>query len=225
MQPFSDRRDAGRRLAGRLQRYAGRPDVLVLGLPRGGIPVAAEVGRALGAPLDLVAVRKVGVPSHPELAMGAMATIAGRTETVFNEEVMASLGRRKMAIQTFELVASRERVELARREASYRAGRPVVGLAGRIVILVDDGLATGCTMRAAAAAVRRHEPARLVIAVPVAIGTACRDVQDAADEIVCVWTPAAFRAVGQAYQNFEQTTDEEVRMLLATGGSNDAAGP
>lgn len=222
MHVYLDRRDAGRTLAQQLQAYAGRVDVLVLGLPRGGLPVAAEVSKALGAPLDIVAVRKVGVPSHPEVAMGAMATAAGTVEMVYNEDVLASLGRRQDAVRAFDEVASRERIELERRDRSYRAGRAPIALAGRAVILVDDGLATGATMRAAAAAIRSHKPARLIVAVPVAIGSAFRDVQEVVDEVVCGWIPVTFHAVGQAYQDFEQTTDEEVCRLLAESHSTDA---
>lgn len=211
---FRDRVDAGRRLAERLSSYAGRPDVIVLGLPRGGIPVAYEVARALGAPLDVFVVRKLGWPMQPELAMGA---IASGGVIVLNEEVIEMVGAGRELIES---VADEERRELARREREYRGDRPPPSIRGRTVILVDDGLATGSTMRAAARAVREQDPARLVIAVPVGAPETCESLRAEADEVVCVLQPPFFQAVGLWYDRFEQTTDAEVRRLL-----EDAARP
>jgi predicted phosphoribosyltransferase len=211
---FRDRVDAGRRLAERLSSYAGRPDVIVLGLPRGGIPVAYEVARALGAPLDVFVVRKLGWPIQPELAMGA---IASGGVIVLNEEVIEMVGAGRELIES---VADEERRELARREREYRGDRPPPSIRGRTVILVDDGLATGSTMRAAARAVREQDPARLVIAVPVGAPETCESLRAEADEVVCVLQPPFFQAVGLWYDRFEQTTDAEVRRLL-----EDAARP
>lgn len=205
---FRDRADAGRQLAQRLQHYANRPDVLVLGLPRGGVPVAYEVARALNAPLDVFVVRKLGVPDQPELAMGAVASGGVR---VLNEDVVTAL---KMPRQVIEAVAAEEQRELERRERLYRGDRPPLDVRGRTVILVDDGLATGSTMRAAVAALRRLQPARIVVAVPVASPSVCESFRDIVDEIVCLLTPEPFYAVGLWYQDFSQTTDEQVRDLL-----------
>jgi putative phosphoribosyl transferase len=206
---FRDRAEAGRHLAGLLRGYAGRDDVIVLALPRGGVPVAYEVAKALGVPLDVFMVRKLGVPRHEELAMGA---IASGGVLVLDEGLIRSLGIGTAQVQ--QAIAAEVR-ELDRRERVYRDGRGPPQLEGRTVILVDDGLATGATMRAAALAVREHRPARIVIAVPVAAAETCRELRDDADEIVCVATPRPFGAVGLWYDNFAQTSDEEVRALLA----------
>jgi len=207
--PFADRVEAGRALAAELAGWAGRDDVIVLALPRGGVPVAAEVAQALGAPLDVFLVRKLGVPGHEELAMGA---IASGGEPLLNEETVRALG---ITPEQVARVVAAERAELARREREYRGARPAPELRGRTVILVDDGLATGSTMHAAALAVRRAEPARIIVAVPVASEDACELLRDAADEVVAVATPEPFYAVGAWYADFTQTTDAEVRALLA----------
>jgi len=205
---FRDRVEAGDTLAGLLGHYAGRPDVLVLALPRGGVPVAARVAEALGAPLDVFVVRKLGVPGQQELAMGAIATGGVR---VVNEQVV---GRLRLGEADLQRVAEAEERELARRERSYREGRGPPDLAGQVVILVDDGLATGSTMRAAVAAARRLGPARVVVAVPTAPASTCQSLREEADEVVCATTPRPFRAVGYSYRSFPQTSDEEVRSLL-----------
>ena len=184
----------------------------MLGLPRGGVPVAAQVARALGAPLDAFVVRKLGVPGHEELAMGALASGDVR---VLNEEVVRRL---RIPPEVVERVAAAEARELARREASYRQGRPPPQLAGKVVVLVDDGLATGSTMRAAVAAARRLRPARVVVAVPTAPESTCQQLREEADEVVCASTPRPFRAVAYSYRSFPQTSDEEVRGLLAAAG-------
>jgi len=209
---FRDRVDAGRQLAAKLMDYANRPDVLVLGLPRGGVPVAFEVAQALNAPLDVFLVRKLGVPGHEELAMGALATGG---VIVRNSEVVDMLG---IPDRMIEGVAAREQRELERRERAYRDDRPPVDVRGRIVILVDDGLATGATMRAAAAALRDQQPERIVIGVPTAAPETCDEFRDEVDEIVCAITPEPFCAVGIWYEDFSQTTDDEVRDLLARAG-------
>jgi putative phosphoribosyl transferase len=206
---FRDRVEAGQRLAGELAEYAHQPDVLVLGLPRGGVPVAFEVARALHAKLDVFLVRKLGVPGHEELAMGAIATGDIR---VLNEEVVEML---RIPERIVDEVAEREKRELERREREYRGDRPPPEIRGRTVILVDDGLATGSTMRAAARALKQEDPARLVVAVPVAARQTCEVFQDEVDEVVCAATPEPFEAVGLWYEDFSQTTDEEVRALLA----------
>ena len=205
---YEDRKQAGRELAARLAAYANRPDLLVLALPRGGVPVAYEVAEALGAPLDVFLVRKLGVPGYEELGMGAIASGGVR---VLNEHIVRSVGASGEAI---EAVTARERRELERREAAYRDDRPPVDVEGRAVILVDDGLATGSTMRAAVAALRARRPARLVVAVPVGSADTCRDLGAEADDVVCAKTPEPFFAVGAWYGDFSQTTDEEVRELL-----------
>ena len=207
---FADRRDAGRQLARRLSAYAGRDDVTVLGLPRGGLPVADEVACAVGAPLDVFLVRKLGVPVHPELAMGAIAK--GGVE-VLDEPLIRDLA---VPMSEVRQVAARQRNELERRSTLYRAGRPAVPLAGRTVILVDDGLATGSTMHAAVLALRQHAPSRVVVAVPVGSREAVERLAALADEVVCLSTPAGFFAVGQWYGDFRQTTDNEVGEILAT---------
>ena len=207
---FHDRTDAGRQLATRLTAFAGRSDVIVLGLPRGGVPVAHEVAAQLKVPLDVWLVRKLGVPGHPELAMGAIAT--GGIQ-VLSTDLIRDLGIPPALV---EQVAVRERLELERRDALYRAGRRPVEVRDRTVILIDDGLATGSTMRAAVLALRQHAPARIVVAVPVGSREACEQLRRLADEVVCVSTPDPFDAVGLWYEVFSQTSDEEVIRLLAT---------
>jgi predicted phosphoribosyltransferase len=206
---FGDRREAGVVLAARLNQFAHRDDVVVLALPRGGVPVGYEIARALGAELDVFVVRKLGLPGHPELAMGAIASGDVR---VLNEDVLESYPVSRAAIES---VTRTERVELERRERTYRDGRPLVPIEGRVVILVDDGLATGSTMRAAVLAVRRLHPARVIVAVPVGAVQTCQALREVADEVVCAFTPEPFRAVGLWYADFSQTTDEEVQQLLA----------
>jgi predicted phosphoribosyltransferase len=205
---FRDRADAGRQLSAHLAHYAGRDDVIVLALPRGGVPVAYEVATALGAPLDVFLVRKLGVPGHEELAMGAIASGGVRVE---NEVVVRQLGIPERAI---DAAAVRELQELERREAAYRGDRPPPDVRGKTAILVDDGLATGSTMRAAVAALRRRGPARVVVAVPVGAPETCAEFAEEADEAVCAREPEPFLAVGAWYADFAQTTDEEVRELL-----------
>ena len=206
---FADRSEAGHALAALLDGWAGRDDVTVLALPRGGVPVGAEVARALGAPLDVFLVRKLGVPGHEELAMGA---IASGGEPMLNDETVRAL---RITPEQIAQVVALERAELQRREQEYRGTRAAPDLAGRTVILVDDGLATGSTMHAAALAVRAAGPARIIVAVPVASEDACEMLRDAADEVVAVTTPEPFYAVGAWYRDFTQTTDAEVRALLA----------
>jgi predicted phosphoribosyltransferase len=205
---FRDRREAGRFLAGKLIAYADRPDVLVMALPRGGVPVAFEVARALHAPLDVFLVRKLGVPGHDELAMGAIASGGVR---VLNEEVVCGL---RISSDVVDKVVAREKQELERRERSYRGTRPAPDVRGRTTILIDDGLATGSTMRAAIAALRQQHPARIVVAVPVGAPETCAGFQDEADEAICALMPDPFYAVGVWYRDFSQTTDREVHELL-----------
>jgi len=205
---FKDRADAGRQLAGRLGAYRKRPDVLVLALPRGGVPVAAEVAAALEAPLDVFLVRKLGVPGQQELAMGA---VAGGGVRILNEEVVEYFG---LSWPVIEEVTGRERRELERRERRYRHGLEPVAPRGKIVLLVDDGLATGSTMLAAVGAVRRLGPANIVVAVPVAPPSTARKLARVADDVICVLTPEPFDAVGCFYENFSQTTDDEVCAIL-----------
>lgn len=205
---FADRKEAGRALAARLRKYAGPNDVLVLALPRGGVPVAFEVAEALGAPFDLFLVRKLGTPGHRELAMGAIASGGVR---VLNTDVVDWYGITPDAI---DAVAREEQQELERRESAYREGRPPAEVEGRIVILVDDGLATGSSMRAAVHAVKQRNPSKVIVAVPVGAPDTCEDLATIADEVVCARTPQPFSAVGQWYLDFSQTTDEEVRQLL-----------
>ena len=205
---FTDRRHAGRVLASRLTKYAGRNDVIVLALPRGGVPVASEVASALSAPMDVFLVRKLGTPGHRELAMGAIASGGVR---VVNEDVVQWYGISEAAI---DRIAREEQEELKRRERAYRDDRPAPDLTNKIVVLIDDGLATGSTMRAAAQAVQAHRPARVVIAVPVGAPQTCAELAVCADEVICARMPEPFSAVGQWYLNFEQTDDAEVRELL-----------
>jgi predicted phosphoribosyltransferase len=205
---YRDRFEAGRALAEHLHRYANRPDVLVLALPRGGVPVGFEVARALNAPLDVFLVRKLGVPGHEELAMGAIATGGVR---VLNDEVVQVL---RIPEEVIDEVAAEEQRELERREREYRGDRPPPDVRGRVVILVDDGLATGSTMRAAVAALRQQGPARIVVAVPVGAAETCAELHEEADEAVCAQAPEPFYAVGLWYEDFTQTTDEEVHDLL-----------
>lgn len=206
---FCNRREAGERLAERLSDYAGRDDIIVLALPRGGVPVAYEVAESLAAPLDVFVVRKLGVPWHRELAMGALASGGVR---VLNDDVIRSLN---ISDDIIDEVTDAEAEELERREAAYRDNRSRFELRGKVVILVDDGLATGSTMRAAVAAVRRSEPARVVVAVPVSAVDTCQALRKEADEVVCMVTPEPFYGVGSWYDDFSQTSDEEVRELLA----------
>lgn len=206
--PFADRREAGKELAAALRQYAGRPEVVVLALPRGGVPVAYEVAEALGAPLDIFLVRKLGLPGYPELAMGAIASGGVR---VLNPDVVAWY---QIPETSIDVVARAEQRELERRELEYRRGRPMTMLRDRTVILVDDGLATGSSMRAAVRAVREHHPKRVTVAVPVGAPSTCEQFADLTDETVCARTPEPFHAVGQWYRDFSQTTDEEVRELL-----------
>jgi putative phosphoribosyl transferase len=208
--PFADRRAAGRELGERLARE-GLTAPLVLGLPRGGVVVAAEVAAALRAPLDVLVVRKLGLPGQPELAMGAIAAVGDAIETVRVDAVLLAAG---VDAATFEEVGRQELVELRRREAAYRDDRPPVEVAARSVVLVDDGLATGATMHAAVVAVRAGGPASVLVAVPVGSPRACATLEPTVDRVVCLLSPRSFRAVGQAYGDFGQTTDEEVRRAL-----------
>jgi putative phosphoribosyl transferase len=207
---FPNRTEAGRTLAENLSKYAGREDVIVLGLPRGGVPVAYEVAKQLRAPLDVFIVRKLGVPGFEELAAGAIASGGVR---VLNEDVVRALPNADEAIES---VTARETAELQRREQEYRDGRPAPELRDRVVILVDDGLATGATMRAAVKALRQRGVAKIIVAVPVGPPDTCREFEDEADETLCASTPEFFQAVGQYYEDFSQTSDEEVRELLAS---------
>jgi putative phosphoribosyl transferase len=216
---FENRREGGRALGEYLRAYAGRPGVSVLALPRGGVPVGYEVARALGAPLDVFLVRKLGAPTYAELAMGAIADGGTR---VLNPSVIARLG---ISSEDIERVAAQEAQELARRARQYRGERPAPDVRGRTVILVDDGLATGSTMRAAVAALRQQGPARLVVATPVAAAETCRELEAEVDEVACATTPEPFHAVGQWYRDFEQTEDAEVQQLLALAARQQAESP
>lgn len=209
---YQDRREAGEVLAHELSSYRGQ-DVVVLGLARGGVPVAWQVARSLDAPLDVFLVRKLGVPQWEELAMGALASGGG---VVINENLVRSLGIGDEAIQA---AIARETEELRRRERAYRGDRPPPQLAGRTAILVDDGIATGASMLAAVRAVRATNPARVVVAVPVGPPSACRELAKEADDVVCASMPAGFEAVGQVFADFHQVSDDEVRELLAPGGA------
>ncbi|SRR6266496_1122484 len=206
---YRDRIDAGKKLALRLSYYANRDDVLVLALPRGGVPVAYEVARTLRAPLDIFLVRKLGVPGQEELAMGAISTGGVR---VLNDDVVGYL---RIPNDVIDAVADTELKELERRERAYRGDRPEPDAQGKTVILIDDGLATGSTMRAAAAALRQQNPARIVVAVPVSATQTCDEYRMGVDEIICAKTPEPFMGVGMWYRDFSQTTDEEVREILA----------
>lgn len=220
---FKNRQDAGQKLAEKLTEYAaGRDDVLILALPRGGVPVAFEAAKKFNAPLDVFLVRKLGVPGHEELAMGAIASGGVR---VLNESVVASLNIPERVINE---VAKREQLELERRERAYRDSLPAPEIEGKTVILIDDGLATGATMRAAAVALKQQKPQKLVVAVPVSSPETCREFRAEVDAIVCAATPQPFYGVGMWYDDFSQTTDEEVRELLRKaggggGGRNDSA--
>ena len=205
---FRDRRDAGRQLAARLRRYADRSDALVLALPRGGVPVAYEVAKELNAPLDVFLVRKLGVPGYEELAMGAIASGGVR---VLKEDIVNYL---RISDEVIDAVAAREQRELERRARAYRGDRPPPDVKDRVVILIDDGLATGSTMRAAASSLRLQEPGRIVVAVPVSSRETCDEFRGEVDEIVCAVTPEHFQGVGLWYEDFSQTSDEEVRELL-----------
>ena len=213
---FSDRHEAGRVLAKHLQKYAGRPDVIVLALPRGGVPVGYEVATSLRVPLDVFVVRKLGVPGYGELAMGAIASGGVR---VLNEDVVAHLPN---AGEMLAAVTAEETRELERREAEYRGNRPPRDLRGKTVILVDDGLATGATMRAAATALKQRGVAACVVAVPVASPETCAELRHEVDEVICAATPEPFYGVGQFYEDFSQTSDEEVRDLLARAATEEA---
>lgn len=208
-QRFHDRREAGQLLARQLADYKDRDDVVVLALPRGGVPVAYEIARELNAALDVFVVRKLGVPWQPELAMGA---IAGRGTEVLNGDVVTAYNIPPHVIRA---VADRERIELQRRLQEYRGNQPLLDLHDRVLILVDDGLATGSTMRAAVQALRQDRPQAIIVAVPVAAADTCRRLQAEVDAIVCLRTPANFSAVGYWYEDFSQTTDDEVRELLS----------
>ena len=205
---FKNRTDAGRKLAARLTRYADRGDVLVLALPRGGVPVAYEVARKLNAPLDIFLVRKLGVPGHEELAMGAIASGGVR---VVNQDIVDYL---RIPNRVIDAVAEHEQRELERRERAYRDDRPQPEITDHVVILIDDGLATGSTMRAAAASLRLQKPRRIVVAVPVSSPETCDEFRSEVDEIICAVTPQHFQGVGLWYEDFSQTSDEEVRELL-----------
>jgi putative phosphoribosyl transferase len=216
--PFAHRREAGVELAGRLAHLRG-DDVIVLALPRGGVPVAYEVARHLHAPLDIFLVRKLGLPGHEELAMGAIASGGVR---VLNDDVVQWY---RIPTPVIDAVAQKEQQELERRERDYRGSRPPLDLRGRVVVLVDDGLATGSTMKAAVQAVRTHQPSRIVVAVPVGSPDTCDAFADIADEVVCARSPAGFSAVGQWYRDFSQTSDAEVGALLhESGGTIGSAG-
>lgn len=205
---FLDRKDAGGKLADRLRSYAGRRDLLILALPRGGVPVAYEVARKLNAPLDIFLVRKLGLPGHEELAMGAIAPGGVR---IINDEVVNSL---EIPWEVIDNVARQEEVELNRRMAVYRGSRSPIDARGKTVILIDDGLATGSSMRAAVTAVKKLGPRKIVVAVPTAAKETCRDFQGEVDELICLVTPEPFYGVGYWYQDFSQTTDDEVKELL-----------
>lgn len=212
--PFDNRAQAGYRLGQALRGYAGRPDVVILALPRGGVPVAFEIAQAIKAPLDLMLVRKLGTPGQEELAMGAIAP--GGVQ-LLNRDIVDSM---RIPEQAIEAVAKRERRELERRQHAYRGERPLPDVAKRCVILVDDGLATGATMRTAIKALRQQHPARIVVAVPVAPPETIRTLQQEADEVVCLATPEPFWAIGQWYRDFPQLSDEEVKDLLQRVGES-----
>ena len=210
--PFADRQAAGQQLAQRLGHLAGQADTVVLGLPRGGLPVAAEVALALGAPLEVVLVRKIGAPMNPELALGAVAGSQGQV-LILNDALMAQLG---LTRSTVDRLATQARAELARRALLWGAGSTSDSLRGKQVILVDDGIATGATMQAALAALRQAAPARIILAVPIAGRDSLLALAKAADEVICLQSPASFGAVGAHYVQFPQVSDEEVSAILAT---------
>ncbi len=215
---FTDRRDAGRAVAELLAGLPRADDVLVLGLPRGGVPVADEVARGLGAELDVLVVKKLGFPGRPEIAMGAIASVAGALETVENPEIttrLYELGPADRMIADAAAVAERE---LRRRQGRYRGARGIADIAGRDIVLVDDGMATGASMRAAIAAARTRRPARVTVAIPVALGGTSDRIRPLVDEVVCVWQPSDLWSVGEAYEDFSQTSDDEVRRIL--GGAD-----
>ena len=214
---FANRAEGGRFLAQRLLHYANHPEVIVLGLPRGGVPVAYEVANLLGAELDVFIVRKLGVPGFEELAAGAIASGGVR---VLNQDVARAIPN---AQEVIEAVTAREMTELERREQLYRGARPAPELRDRIAILIDDGLATGATMRAAVKALRQRGAAKIVVAVPVGPPDTCRELEGEADEVICADAPEYFHAVGQYYEDFAQTSDEEVRDLLARAAENRAS--
>ncbi len=216
---FQDRKQGGEMLAGQLADYAGRKDVVVLAIPRGGVPVGAEVARALGVPLDIFIVRKLGVPGQEELAFGAISSGGVR---VLDEDIARMAG---VTTEEIESVTEREKKELERRERVYRGERAAREVKGKTVLLVDDGIATGSSMRAGIAALRRREPARIVVATPVAPASTCRRLRKEADEIVCVQMPETFHAIGEFYANFLPTGDEEVRALLEEVKPVPARGP
>ena len=207
---FRDRTEAGQVLARCLQQYKNQPDVLILGLPRGGVPVAYEVAREMKAPLDVFIVRKLGVPGHEELGMGAIATGGVR---ILQDGIVRELG---ISPQTIEAVSAREQAELERLERLYRGDRPAPTIKGRTIVIVDDGLATGSTMKAAIQAVRQQDPRQVIVAVPTAPSETCEQLKGSADEVVCALTPEPFFAVGGSYADFTQITDEEVRDLIAS---------
>jgi predicted phosphoribosyltransferase len=213
--PFATRRQAGKKLASKLISYMNRPDVLVLALPRGGVPVGYEVARALPACLDVFVVRKLGMPGYEEFALGAIATGGVR---VLNEELIRATGISQSLI---DASTSREHEELQRRERLYRGARSFPDVRGRTVILVDDGLATGSTMRAAALALRKMQPSKLIVAVPVGAQETCDEFRDDVDEVVCAIAPVSFKAVGAWYADFSQTSDAEVRELLQRAGTHE----
>lgn len=205
---FADRIDAGRRLAEALADYEGRADVVVYGLPRGGVPVAAEVASALGAPLDVLVVRKLGVPGQPELAMGAVASGGVR---VLNQEVLRQL---RVKEEQLERITEEQRREVREREQRFRGDAEAPEIEGKTALVIDDGIATGSTMRASVEALRELGPDKIVVAVPVASYSACEDMEEVADEVICLETPSPFRAVGAWYEKFDQTSDAEVKQLL-----------
>ena len=208
---FRDRTDGGQLLALQLTKYKNNPDLLVLALPRGGVPVGYEIAKALNATLDVFVVRKLGVPGHEEFGMGAIASGGAR---ILNDQIIRHL---HISPETIDAVTSREEMELQRRERLYRGDRGPLNIHGKTVILVDDGLATGSSMKAAIAAVRQQNPARIVVAVPTAPPATCAELKTVADEVICAMTPQYFRAVGEWYESFAQTTDAEVQDLMKKG--------
>lgn len=214
---YTDRREAGQVLAAEPGLARPGRDTLVLGLPRGGVPVAAQVARILQAPLDIVVVRKLGFPSHPELAMGAIACAGGILKLVRNPQMIAALDQLEDGQELYQEVLAREQSELVRRDRLYRSGRPAPAVLGRDVIVVDDGLATGASMRAALAVLKPLDPARITVAAPVGAEEVVKELAALVEEVICPWQPSGFESVAQAYRHFDQTSDAEVRSLLATG--------